>query len=78
MGCLLRLRDLVAHRNARLQNFGDVPEHISDCVRQGVIPINAEQAEWTRMTLISAVAKWSSETAENWLKIAEELIPLRC
>lgn len=42
LGCLIRLRDLVAHRNARLRPVGTVPEQIADCVRQGVVPIRQE------------------------------------
>ncbi|MGH7183925.1 MAG: hypothetical protein ACREJN_18380 [Nitrospiraceae bacterium] len=77
-GCLLRLRDLVAHRNARLQRIGDVPNRISDCVRQGVIPVAESGGDWPSIVLISPVAAWSIETCSAWLDLADQLVPLTC
>lgn len=79
LGCLLRLRDLVAHRNARLSPVGAVPESIADCVRQGVIPIRqGVGGEWPRAILVHEVAEWAAQTAKRWLKVADELAPLHC
>lgn len=78
LGCLLRLRDLIAHRNARLQRVGDVPNQIPDCVRQRVIPISDGGGDWPSVVLISPVSAWAVETAEAWLNLADHLVPLTC
>jgi hypothetical protein len=79
LGCLVRLRDLVAHRNARLRPVGGVPAHIADCVRQGVVPIRqALTVEWPRAILVHEVAAWAVQTAKRWLNVADDLVPLVC
>ena len=79
LGCLLRLRDLVAHRNARLNLIGTVPDQIADCVRQGVVPIRQGiHSEWPSAVLVHEVADWATQTAKRWLKVADELVPLVC
>lgn len=79
LGCLLRLRDLVAHRNARLRTVGTVPDQIADCVRQGVVPIRQGiHSEWPSAVLVHEVADWATQTAKHWLKVADELVPLVC
>ena len=79
LGCLVRLRDLVAHRNARLRLVGGVPEQIVDCVRQGVIPIRQIVAgEWPSVVLVHEVAEWAVQTAQRWLRVADDLVPLVC
>ena len=79
LGCLFRLRDLVAHRNARLRLVGSVPEQISDCVRQRVIPIRKlVTGEWAGIVLVFEVAEWAAQTARQWLNIADKLMPLVC
>ena len=79
LGCLLRLRDLVAHRNARLRPVGALPEQIADGVRQGVIPIRqGTHGEWPSAVLVHEVADWAAQTAKRWLKVADDLVPLVC
>lgn len=79
LGCLLRLRDLVAHRNARLRPVGVVPEQIADGVRQGMIPIRQGiHGEWQSAVLVHEVADWAAQTAKRWLKVADDLFPLVC
>ena len=79
LGCLIRLRDLVAHRNARLRPIGMVPSQILDCVRQGIIPVlESGGSDWPSIVLVSPVAAWAVNTAEKWLKVADMLVPLHC
>lgn len=79
LGCLLRLRDLVAHSNARLCPVGAVPDQTADCVRQGVIPIRQGiHSAWPSAVLVHEVADWATQTAKRWLKVADELLPLVC
>ncbi|MFQ5852195.1 MAG: hypothetical protein ACE5JU_16630 [Candidatus Binatia bacterium] len=79
LGCLARLRDLVAHRNARLRPVGGVPEQIADCIRQAVIPMRqGVDGEWPSAVLVHEVAEWSAQTAKRWLKVADDLVPLVC
>ena len=79
LGCLIRLRDVVAHRNARLRLVGRVPEQLADCSRQGILPLReAGGGEWPSVVLVHAVAAWAVDAASRWLSIANELMPLRC
>jgi hypothetical protein len=79
LGCLFRTRDVVAHRNARLRLIGGVPEQIADCVRQQVVPIRKQLTdEWPAGVLVHDVALWACETARDWLRIAERLVPFVC
>ncbi len=80
LGCLFRLRDLVAHRNARLELVGSVPNQIEDCVRQRVIPVSDVQKAtgWHTVLLVAAVADWAYKTAANWLRLVKKLIPQQC
>lgn len=79
LGCLLRLRDLVAHRNARMRPVGAMPDLIADCVRQGVLPIRQDiHSEWPRAVLVHEVADWATQTANRWLNVANDLVPLVC
>jgi hypothetical protein len=76
LGCLFRLRDLVAHRGARLVPLDSFPERIQDCVRQGILPVRKSSAkDWTRVIFVHEVAKWASETATTWLRIVDEIFP---
>ena len=79
LGCLMRLRDLVAHRNARLQRIGEVPNRIAACVRQGVIPVSKSGgSDWPSVVLISLVADWAVKTSDECLALAEQLVPIHC
>lgn len=79
LGCLFRLRDLVAHRNARLREVDRVPERVSDCVKQGIIPIrDVVSGEWMSFVLVYEVGDWAVKTALQWLIIADKLVPLVC
>jgi hypothetical protein len=79
LGCLMRLRDLVAHRNARLQRVGDVPSRIANCVRQRIIPISTSGGgDWPSIVLVSSVADWAVQTSDEWLALADQLVPIHC
>ena len=79
LGCLFRLRDLVAHWNARLMELSSFPEAIAPCVQQGTLPVReAENADWTSVVFVHEVATWAAETAAEWLNKAKELAPFVC
>lgn len=79
LGCLVRLRDVVAHRNSRWRQVGAVPEQISDCVRQHVIPIRQQlSTDWPSAVLVHEVAAWAATTSRQWLKVADDLVPFVC
>lgn len=79
LGCLFRLRDLVAHRNARARKLDTWPAGIEACVKQGVIPVRkTENADWTSVIFVSEVAEWASKVAKDWLEEADELAPFEC
>jgi len=80
LGCLFRLRDLVAHRNSRFELVGSVPNQIEDCVRQRVIPAaNVHNATgWHTVLLVAAVASWAHKTAASWLRLVKKLVPQKC
>lgn len=79
LGCLYRLRDQVAHCNSRLRRFGEPPEKVADCFRQGIIPLSDKSSAIWPIGFISAeVAEWASECADAWIKKADKYIPLSC
>jgi hypothetical protein len=74
LGCLFKLRDLVAHRNARFMRLGEWPEELADCVRQHAIPVSrSNEIDWTSGTYVHRVAVWAHQTAANWLTTATSL-----
>lgn len=79
LGCLLRARDHIAHRSARLVPIGAWPPRLTACIRQGIIPVgDYRRADWTSLLMTAPVARWAVEVAEAWLDLADELFPLRC
>lgn len=79
LGCLFQLRDHVAHRHARLALTGTWPKKLEACVRQGTIPVRqAKGADWTSAVFVHEVATWAHAVARRWLRIADDLAPLRC
>jgi len=76
LGCLLQVRDLVAHRHARTLPLGSFPTSLSDCVRQRVVPVyKAPGADWTSVVFVVEVAEWAARTAGAWLDIADATLP---
>jgi len=48
LGCWFKLRNLVAHRNARYLPLGAWPTELEDCVRQRAIPVTRSTGiDWT-------------------------------
>ena len=79
LGCLFKVRDHIAHRHARFAPTGTMPERLADCVRQGTVPARAATgADWTSVIFVHEVATWAYETARDWIKNAEELLPTKC
>lgn len=79
LGCLFRLRDLVAHRNARTRLLDSWPPEIEPCIKQGTIPVRkAENADWTSVVFVAEVAAWAADVAREWLEKADELVPFTC
>jgi len=79
LGCLMRLRDVVAHRNSRLRLIGDFPPTLAECVRAGVIPVRHPSFGYWALDVLSAVtAKWAASVATEWIAFAEETFPIGC
>src|SRR5690606_27979118 len=79
LGCLYKLRDTVAHRNARLVRLNTYPELLRPCIEQRVLPVREQEYfEWTSVVLVHEVASWSAHTAREWLELVETHIPFRC
>jgi hypothetical protein len=79
LGCLMRMRDHLAHRHARLLNVGAFPSGLEACVRQGAIPIRSQQSfDWISQMLVHEVATWSARTAARWLEHVDEIAPIHC
>lgn len=76
LGCLVELRNLVAHRNARTSPVGTFPLSLSNCVRQRVVPVRpAANADWTSVIFVAEVAAWAATTARAWLDLVGKLLP---
>lgn len=79
LGCLYRLRDLVAHRAARLSLPEALPDSIVDCVRQRVIPARREEgAEWTTALFVHEVAEWAAQAGKAWVDLVDRELPIQC
>jgi hypothetical protein len=79
LGCLYRVRDLVAHRSARLAMPGALPSTVIDCVRQGTMPIREpKDRDWTSALFVYEVARWSVDVAERWLELVDSKTPIHC
>jgi len=79
LGCLFRLRDHIAHRNARGRHLDEWPAKLADCARQGAIPFHQSNgADWISVVLVHEVAKWAAETASGWLSLTAELVHWGC
>ena len=78
LGCLVRVRNLVAHRNARLLPLDSFPDGLDDCIRQGTLPAReASGVDWTSVIFVHEVAQWAYDSAFNWLKLADKVVPYR-
>jgi hypothetical protein len=72
VGCLLKLRDHVAHRSARFAPLNSFPKKLDSCVAQGTIPVRkAEGTDWTSVIFVHEVASWAAQTAGAWLDFAD-------
>jgi hypothetical protein len=74
VACLFRLRDLVAHRNARFMRLGEWPEKLKDCVAKNAIPVHkSNEIDWTSGVYVHQVAMWAYQTATDWLTAVSSL-----
>ena len=72
LGCLFKLRDIAAHRNARILPLGTWPESIRSCVENGTIPVREVAAsDWTSVAYVHEVAAWAASSARDWLVLVE-------
>jgi hypothetical protein len=79
LGCLYKLRDLVAHRAARLSLPEAFPDSIVECVRQRVVPARREDgADWTTSLFVYEVADWAAQTSRAWIDLVDRELPIHC
>jgi len=73
LGCLFKLRDIVAHRHARAMVRGEWPPRLLGCIEQGIIPVFQTEtpADWTSAVYVPGVALWVWETSCDWLALAD-------
>jgi len=73
LGCLFKLRDVVAHRHARAMVRGEWPSRLVGCIDQGTIPVFQTEtpADWTSAVYVPRVALWAWETGCDWLALAD-------
>lgn len=68
LGCLFKLRNLVAHRHAKFLPLGKWPKELQDCIAQKAIPVDKTGGmDWTSATYVHEVAEWAHQTAAKWL-----------
>jgi hypothetical protein len=79
LGCLYKVRDLVAHRAARLSLPEAYPNSIVDCVRQKIVPARREEgADWTTSLFSHEVAEWAAKTSREWVELVDRELPIHC
>jgi hypothetical protein len=76
LGCLIKLRDHVAHRTARFMPVSSWPERLQDCMTTGVIPVREPTGmDWTSVIYEYNVGRWAVGAAARWLKVVAEQLP---
>ncbi len=77
LNCLVRLRNVLAHRNASHTTVGTWPSELDACVRTGMLPVLRYQGhfEWTGQVLTPGVAIWACDVVERWFGTAKSILP---
>jgi len=65
--CLFKLRNVVAHRNARAMPLGTWPECLRDCVSVIRGLKRDPPVDWTSAAYNPEVAEWAHRTADTWI-----------
>jgi len=79
LDALFKLRNHIAHRSAKLLKVGEVPPKLEPFIKQKILPVDfSKSIDWIDAFLIKEIAKWSFETATEWLRIVNEFIPFTC
>jgi len=67
--CLIKLRNSISHRNARLLSAKSFPKEFAQCIRQKIIPEPTEfRGSWLLTILNPEIAKWAYGVANEWLE----------
>ncbi len=78
LSCLIKLRNCIAHRKARLLKANSFPEEIAPCIKQKIIPEPSEfRGTWILTILNHDVATWAYEAAKEWLDFANNYVVFR-
>jgi len=75
LSCLIKLRNTIAHRNARLLSTNSFPKEFAPCIRQKIIPEPTEfRGNWLLTILNPEIAKWAYDVAKEWLEWSKDYV----
>jgi hypothetical protein len=75
LSCLIKLRNSIAHRNARMISAKDFPIEFDSCIKQKIIPKPDEfRGSWLITILNPTTAKWAHEVAKEWLDWSKDYV----
>ena len=75
LSCLIKLRNSIAHRSARLISAPTFPKEFAPCIKQNIIPEPTEfRGSWLLTILNPEVAKWAYEVAKEWLEWSKDYV----
>lgn len=73
--CLIKLRNSIAHRNARMLSAQSFPKEFAPCIKQNIIPEPTEfRGSWLLTILNPEIAKWAYEAAKEWLEWSKDYV----
>ncbi len=75
LSCLIKLRNSIAHRTARMLSPKSFPKELASCIRQRIIPEPREfRGSWLLTILNPGIAKWAYCAAKEWLEWSKDFV----
>lgn len=75
LSCLIKLRNSIAHRSARMLSAQSFPKEFAPCIKQNIIPKpSAFRGSWLLTILNPEIANWAFEVAKEWLEWSNDYI----
>lgn len=75
--CLIKLRNSIAHRSARMLSAKSYPKEFAPCIKQKIIPEPKEfRGNWILTILNPEMAQWAYEVAKDWLDWSKNYVEI--
>ncbi|WP_410332598.1 hypothetical protein [Rhodohalobacter sp.] len=75
--CLIKLRNSIAHRSARMLSAKSFPKEFAPCIKQKMIPEpTVFRGNWILTILNPEMAHWAYEVAKDWLDWSKKYVKI--